>query len=166
MLRLKAFGSIEKLSTMKTVPKLERFWLCVDHVLSAVTTAIIQTGKIPQKTLLFLEKQSTKTPNWNSCWKRTVERKHLEEMPFQFQSCLQYTIIYIFQDVILCFIRQHHNEIIPLNMDSRSPLGRMVIIMSDSASWESILKIFFINWFFLWCWHEILDMHKMIADKF
>lgn len=143
--------TIEKVSAVKTALRLERFWLFVDHVLSAVTTAIFQIGKIPHKTPLFLEKQSTKNPNWNSCWKRTVERKHLEEMPFQFQSCLQNTITYIFQDVILCFIRQHHNEIIPLNTDSRSPLWRMVIIMSDSASWESILKIFLISWSFLWC---------------
>lgn len=146
-------------------PWIRKEGMCLEHVLSAVTTAIFQIGKIPHKTPLFLEKQSTKNPNWNSCWKRTVERKHLEEMPFQFQSCLQYTITYIFQDVILCFIRQHHNEIIPLNMDSRSPVWSMVIIMSDSASWESILKIFLINRLFLWCRHEILDMHQTIAAQ-
>lgn len=100
----------------------------------------VSVKKQTHKTPLFLGKKN-QTPNQNSCWKRTVERKHLEEMPVQFQSCLQDNITYVFQDVILCFIRQHHNEIIPLNMDSRPPLWSMVIIMSDSASWEYIRNI-------------------------
>jgi len=69
-------------------------------------------------------------------------------MPVQFQSHLQDAIAYIFQDVILCFIG-HHDEIIPLNMDSRPPLQSMVIIMSDSASCHSILEMYLIHWSFL-----------------
>lgn len=146
MLRLKAFGSTGKVSNMKTDPKLWRFWLCAGHILSAATTAMFQIGNKVIRHPYFLKKKSNQKPNQDSCWKRTVERKHLEEMPIQFQSCLQDTITYIFQ----CFIRQHHNEIIPLNMDCRPPLWSMVIIMSGSASWESILEIFLIHWSFLW----------------
>lgn len=148
VLRLKAFGSIGKMSMMKRAPKLWRFWFCVEHVLLAVTTAVFQVGNKLIRPPYFLKKEK---PNQNSCWKRTVERKHLEEMPVQFQSCLQDIITYIFQDVILCFIRQLRNEIIPLNMDSRPPLWSMVIIMYDFASWDSILEIHLIHWSFLWC---------------